>query len=87
MHLSPTRYDIMYVLTSISRFMENPKHAHSLKTKRMLRHFNGTNGYDILYTTTNKFRMVVYIDHDYEIIIDDINNTSSYVFHLVLGFI
>lgn len=64
MHLSPTRYDIVYVLSSVSRFMKTLKHAHWLETKRMPSHFNGTNGYDNLYTIKNKFRMVIYTNHD-----------------------
>lgn len=64
MYLTITRFDLMYVVRLVSRFMETQKQTHWLEVKRILRYDNGTKGYDILYTTTNEFRLVRYTDSD-----------------------
>ena len=46
---------------------------------------NGTNGFGILYTTVNDFKLVGYTDSDWVGGLDDRKNTSKYMFHMNLG--
>jgi len=87
LYSTKTKPNLMYVVILASRFMENPKETHLLKTKRIIRYVNGTNGYDILCTTLNEFRLVGYTDSDWEESVDNSKRTSIYVFHLGLGVI
>ena len=42
MYLTTTRPDIMYAVSLISRYMDNPTHDHLQTAKRILRYLNGT---------------------------------------------
>lgn len=64
MYLTATRPDIMYTVSLVSRFMETPEETHWQVVKKILRYVNGTKQYGILYTATNDFRVVGYIDSD-----------------------
>ena len=48
---------------------------------------NGTKGHGILYTTSDEFESVGYIDSDRARSMDDRKSTSGYVFHMGLGVI
>lgn len=85
MYLTATRPDIMYAVSSISRFMETPKETHWLAAKRILRYVNGTKAYGILYGATNHFKLVGYMDSDWAGSLDDRKSTSGYAFHLGSG--
>ena len=43
---------------------------------------NGTKGYGILYTTSDEFKLIGYIDSDWAGSIDDRKSTSRYVFNM-----
>eukprot|EP00253_Pinus_taeda_P003125 PITA_03125 len=77
--------NITYAVSLVSRFMEIPKETHWQAVKRILRYFNGTKQYGILYTTTSDFRLVGYTDNDWAGSVDDRKSTSGYVFHLGSG--
>jgi len=50
MYLMHTRPDIMYAVSLISRFMENPRASHLQAAKRILRYVQGTVTYGISYS-------------------------------------
>ena len=45
----------------------------------------GTKRYGILYTTSNFFELIIYIDSDWVGSVDDQKSTSGYVFHMGSG--
>lgn len=47
MYLTATRPDIMYVVSLISRYMENPTEMHLLAAKRILRYLQGTKDFGL----------------------------------------
>jgi len=85
MYLMATRLDIMYAMSLISRFMENPKATHLQATKRIMRYIQGTVEYGIMYKRTKEFKLIGYTDNDWVGISDDWKSTSRYVFHLGSG--
>ena len=44
-----TRPDIAYAISSISRFLENPKQIHWNALKRILKYVNGTTNYGMIF--------------------------------------
>ena len=85
MYLTATRPDIMYAVNLISRFMETPMDSRWQTGKRILRYISGTRDYGILYSKSDDFILVGYIDSDFAGSIDDRKRTSRYIFHLGLG--
>eukprot|EP00253_Pinus_taeda_P004727 PITA_04727 len=85
MYLTPTRLDIMYAMSLVSRFILTPKETHWQAMKRILRYINGKKQHGILYTRTSDFMLVGYTDSDWVGRVDDRKNTSGYVFHLGSG--
>ncbi|KAG6526041.1 hypothetical protein ZIOFF_016016 [Zingiber officinale] len=49
MYLTATRPDIMYSVSLISRYMENPTEIHLLAAKRILRYLQGTKDFGLFY--------------------------------------
>eukprot|EP01018_Ginkgo_biloba_P023529 Gb_26259 [translate_table: standard] len=85
MYITATRPDIMYATSLISRFMETPMEAHWQAGKRILRYVNGTKHHGILYTMSDEFKLVGYMDSDWAGNIDDRKSTSGYAFNLGSG--
>jgi hypothetical protein len=75
MYLTTTRPDIMYAISLISRFMENPKISHWKVGKRILRYIAGTIDYGIWYSTSEDDSLVGYADS-----VDDRKSTYGYAF-------
>ena len=85
MYLTATRPNIMYAMSLISRFMEKPKETHWQATKGILRYVNGTKEYGVLYSSTDNFKFIGYIDSDWVGSVNARKSTSEYVFHLGSG--
>jgi len=66
-----THPDIMYVVSLISRFMENPKATHLQAAKRILRYVQGIIGYGIMYKEIDNFKLTRYTDSDWDGSSDD----------------
>jgi hypothetical protein len=58
MYIATTRPDIMYGVSLISRFMENPKESHWKAWERILRYVNGTKDFGILSSTSKDFKRI-----------------------------
>ena len=82
MYLNATRFDLMYDVSLISRFMESPKDSHWKVGKRILRYVVGTLGYGLWYTHTPDNTLTGYTDIDFAGSLDDRKSTFGYVFHL-----
>ncbi|KAL4014421.1 hypothetical protein IC575_026623 [Cucumis melo] len=87
MYLTATRPDIMYAVSSISRFMNSPIKFHLLAAKRILRYIKGTPDLGMLYQRRRKLNLVGFSDSDYAGDLNDRKSISGYVFMLGSGVI
>jgi hypothetical protein len=89
MYLTATRPDIMYGVSLISRFMDKPKESHWKDGKRVLRYIAGTKSFEILYASSDNYKLIgytdSYTDSDWGGSMDDRKNTLGYIFHLGSG--
>ena len=85
MYLTSTRPDIMYAMSLISRYMENPSEVHLLAAKRIFRYLKGTTDFGITYKTTGKSRLIGFSDSDYVGDLDDRKSTSGSVLMISSG--
>lgn len=85
MYLTTTRPDIMYGISLISRYMENPTELHLLAAKRILRFLKGTIDHGIFYKKGGPSVMIGFTDSDYASDPDDRKSTSGYAFLLGSG--
>ncbi|KAJ8630112.1 hypothetical protein MRB53_023435 [Persea americana] len=83
MYLTATRPDIMYYVSLISRYMENPTHL--LAAKRILRYLQGTRDFGLFYKKGEKLELFRFTNSDYAGDQDDRRSTSGYVFMLGTG--
>ncbi|CAL8157460.1 unnamed protein product [Prunus armeniaca] len=82
MYLTATRPDIMFSVSLVSRFMENPYSNHWEAAKRILRYVKGTVDYGIFYEANIPINLVGYTDSDLAGSVDDCKSTSGYFFNL-----
>ena len=85
MYLTATRSDIMYSVSLISRYMENPTEIHLLAAKRILRYLQGTRDFGLFYKKGEKLELFGFTDSDYARDQDDRRSTSGYVLMLGTG--
>ncbi|KAG9446373.1 hypothetical protein H6P81_012501 [Aristolochia fimbriata] len=85
-YLTATRPDILFSVGMVSRFMEKPRQSHLQSAKRILRYIKGTISDDILYKSSNSFKLVGYTDSDWAGDGGDRRSTSGYAFTLGSGF-
>jgi len=82
MYLTATRPNIMYYVSLISRYMENPTEMHLLTAKRILRYLQETRDFRLFYKKGEKLKLFGFTDSDYTGDQDDRRSTSGYVFML-----
>lgn len=80
MYLTATRPDLMFVVSLISRYMEQPTELHLQTAKRVLRYLKGTIDFGIFYKKGGSADLVGYADSDYAGDLEDRKSTSGYVF-------
>ena len=85
MYLIATRPDMMFVVSLISRYMENPTELHLLAAKRVLRYLKGTTEFGIFNKKRGDDELAAYTDSDYAGDLEDRKSTSGYVFLLSSG--
>ena len=85
MYLTVTRPDIMYSVSLISRYMENPTEMHLLTAKRILRYLQGTKDFGLFSKKAEKMELVGFADNNYAGDQDDRRSTSGFVFMLGIG--
>lgn len=85
-YLTATQPDLMFGVSSISRFMTNPKLSHWLATKSILRYLKGTTEHGIFYKRREgSTGLVAYIDSNYAGDLDDRRSTYGFVFLISSG--
>ncbi|KAM1172663.1 hypothetical protein ACFX2G_023223 [Malus domestica] len=82
MYLSATQPNMMYVVSLLSRFMEEPTKLHYQATKRMLRYLKGTVDYGLFFKKDESNELVGFSDSDYAGDLEDKKSTSGHVFML-----
>ncbi|XP_020237086.1 uncharacterized protein LOC109816440 [Cajanus cajan] len=85
MYLTATRPDIMYSISLISKYMENPTEMHLLAAKRILPYLHGTREFGIFYKKGEKSNLLRFTDSDYAGDQDDRKTVSGCVFMLGTG--
>ena len=85
MYLTATRPNMMFVVSLISRYMENPTELHLQVAKRVLRYLQGTTEFGIFYRKGGDDELVTYTDSDHAGDLDERKSTSGYVFLLSSG--
>ncbi|GAU28943.1 hypothetical protein TSUD_59560 [Trifolium subterraneum] len=76
------RPDLMFAASLLSRFMSKPSHLHLGAAKRVLRYVMGTMEYGIRFEKNSKLEVKDYCDSEWAESVDDMKNTSGYVFNL-----
>ena len=79
MCLTMTRPHIMYRVSLISRFMESQKDSQWQVGKIILRYLSGKKNIDIIYSTSEIFKLIGYIDNEGNT--NDMKLISRYIFH------
>ncbi|XP_056163923.1 secreted RxLR effector protein 161-like [Syzygium oleosum] len=82
MYLIATRPDIMYGVSLISRYMEDPTKKHLQAAKRILHYLKGTASLGLFYKKGENSNLFGFTDSDYASDIEDRKSTSGYVFTL-----
>eukprot|EP00253_Pinus_taeda_P027298 PITA_27298 len=82
MYLVNTRPDICYTVNTLSQFMVEPKRAHWVVTKLVLRYIQGTIEHGLLYTRGNDIRLSGFTDADWAGSSVDRKSTIGYCFNI-----
>jgi hypothetical protein len=77
-YLTITHQYLSYVVSILSRFMQEPREIHWNATKRVLRYIQGTKDYGLLYKKNKNFVLIGYSDAYFAGNIDDRESTSGY---------
>nr|GEY80506.1 retrovirus-related Pol polyprotein from transposon TNT 1-94 [Tanacetum cinerariifolium] len=59
-YLTSTRPDLSYSVGVISRFMKNPKYAHWIALKRILRYVKGTESFGLFYSSSKEYTLTAF---------------------------
>ena len=81
-YLTHTRPDLMFSVSLLNRFMENPSVEHLKTAKRIIRYVKGTLNYGLKYKRSKVFELIGYSDNDYVGDHIDWKSTSGSVFFL-----
>ena len=84
-YLAATRPNMMFVVSLISRYMENPTKLHLQAAKRVLRYLKGITGFGIFYKKGGDDELVACSDSGYPGDLEDRKSTLGYVFLLSSG--
>jgi hypothetical protein len=78
-YLTNTRPNLSYLVSILSRFMQEPRGSHWNSAKRASRYIQGTKDFGLLYKKNKNFTLVGYLDADIEGDIDDRTSASGYL--------
>ncbi|RVW22648.1 Retrovirus-related Pol polyprotein from transposon TNT 1-94 [Vitis vinifera] len=80
-----TRPDIAFAVGMLGRYQSNPGIDHCKVAKKVMKYFQGTKDYMLMYRWTVNLEVIGYSDLDYTGCIDSRKSTSGYVFMLAGG--
>jgi hypothetical protein len=82
LYLTNTSHDICFVLTTLSRYLVEPRRVHLVAAKHVMRYLKGTLDFGLCYTRDRDFKLVGYIDSDWDGSVSDRKRTSGCCFSL-----
>ena len=85
LHQVCTRHDIAYVVGVLGRYQSNLGTNHGKAAKKVMRYFQGTKNYVLMYKHTDNLEVIGYSDADFSSCMDSRKSTSGYVFMLASG--
>ena len=81
-YLTTTCPDLSYVVSVLSRFMQEPLESHWNVAKRVLRYIQGIKYFGLLYKKTKNFVLGGFSDAEFAGSIDDRTSTSGYLMNM-----
>jgi len=82
LYLTASRPDITFAIGVRARYQAEPKMSHLTQVKWILKYINSTSDYGILYSYSEKSKLMGYCDADWAGIADDIKSTFGGCFFL-----
>ncbi|CAL9113679.1 unnamed protein product [Musa textilis] len=79
------RLDIAFVVGMLNRYQSNPGMDHWRAAKKVMRYFQGTKDYMLMYRHTNNLDVFGYSDSDFAGCVDSRKSTSGYIFMMAGG--
>ena len=80
-----TKPNIAFSLRMLGRYQSNQGLDHQSTAKKVMRYFQGTKDYKLMYRRTSNLEVVGYSDSDFDDCVDSRKSTSGYIFILVGG--
>ena len=80
-----TRPDIAFAIGILGRYQSNPGIDHWRTTKKVMRYFQGTKDYMLIYRQTDNLDEIGYSDSDFAGCVDSRKSTSRYIFMMTCG--
>ncbi|XP_061357291.1 secreted RxLR effector protein 161-like [Gastrolobium bilobum] len=74
--------DIAFTVGVLGRYQSNPGLDNWKATKKVMRYFQGTKEYMLMYRRTDNLKVIGYSDSDYIGCVDSRKSTSGYIFML-----
>ena len=87
MCLMNTRPNVCFAMNTLSQFLTDPRHAHLVATKYVLRYLKGTIYYGLKYDANQKINLHGYVDSDWASNATDGKSTLGCCFSLGFGMI
>ncbi|KAG7912925.1 hypothetical protein KL927_005439 [Ogataea polymorpha] len=76
------RIDIAFVVSKLSRFLQNPRKSHLAKARHVMRYLKGTADLGIVYSKDSHFKLSGFCDSDWGTDPNDRISVTGYVFIL-----
>ena len=80
-----TRPDIAFVVGMLGRYQSNPSIDHWKAAKKVMRYFQETKYYKLMYRLTSNLEVVGYSDSNFVGCVDSRKSTTGYIFILAGG--
>ncbi|XP_041011264.1 secreted RxLR effector protein 161-like [Juglans microcarpa x Juglans regia] len=80
-----TRPDIAFAVGMLGRYQSDPGLDHWRATKKIMRYFQGTKEYMLMYRRTDNLEVIGYLDSDFAGCIDSRKSTLGYIFFMAAG--
>ena len=75
-----TRPDIAFIVGVLGRYLSNPRQAHWVAAKKVMRYLQRTKDYMLVYRKMENLEVLGYTDSDFAGCSDDLKSTLGYIF-------
>ena len=82
LYLTTSQPDILQSVCLMARYQADPREAHMVAVKRILRYVKGTVNFGLWYVKSESFTLMAYSDIDWAGCMDDRRSTSGGAFYL-----